>query len=236
MTKGISDLPVKHQFYGRRKGYSLSQFRMKLIKELLPKLLIDLDKPGLIIPSLLFNKNDDIWLEVGFGAGEHLVAQAEKYPNIGFIGCDPYINGVARLLSETERKSLNNILLHNDDARRLLEKIVPASISKIFILFSDPWPKKRHNRRRFINYENLDSLSRVMKNNANLRFATDDMSFARWALNVFHHHPDFDWLVDGPEDWRDRYVDAIATRYEKKAIKRGQKCIYLTFQRCDRNK
>jgi tRNA (guanine-N7-)-methyltransferase len=228
-------LPNKHQFYGRRKGYSLSQFRVKLINELLPKLSINLDKPGLITPSLLFNKNEDIWLEIGFGAGEHLLAQAERYPNIGFIGCDPYINGVARLLSGIKQKSVNNILLHHDDARSLIEKLAPGSISKVFILFSDPWPKKRHNRRRFINYENLDALSRVMKNHADIRFATDNMSFVRWALNMFHHHPDFDWLVDGPEDWRNRYVDSIPTRYEKKAIERGQSCIYLTFRRCARS-
>jgi tRNA (guanine-N7-)-methyltransferase len=236
MIKDRSYFPGQHQFYGRRKGYSISEFRLKLINELLPKLLIDLEKPGLITPSLLFNKGDEVWLEVGFGAGEHLVAQAERCPDIGFIGCEPYINGVAKVLSEIKNKSLNNILLHNDDARHVLEKLAPASIGKVFILFSDPWPKKRHNRRRFINYENLNALSRIMKDRANLRFATDDMSFVRWTLNAFHHHPDFDWTVDGPKDWRNRYVDAISTRYEEKAIKRGQECIYLTFRRCVRNK
>jgi tRNA (guanine-N7-)-methyltransferase len=236
MKKNRSYFPGKYQFYGRRKGYSISESRLKLINELLPKLLIDLDKPGLITPSILFNKGADVWLEVGFGAGEHLVAQAERYPDIGFIGCEPYINGVARVLSEIRQKSLTNILLHNDDARQVLEKLAPASISKVFILFSDPWPKKRHHRRRFINYENLNALSRVMKNRANLRFVTDDMSFVRWALNEFHYHPDFVWLINGPEDWRNRHVDAISTRYEEKAIKRGQKCIYLTFQRYTRNK
>jgi tRNA (guanine-N7-)-methyltransferase len=236
MIKDKSYLSGKHQFYGRRKGHSISEFRLNLMNELLPKLLIDLEKSGLIIPSQLFNKSGDVWLEVGFGAGEHLVAQAERYPGIGFIGCEPYVNGVARVLSEIRQKSLNNILLYNNDARQLLEKLAPASISKIFVLFSDPWPKNRHNRRRFINYENLNALSRVMKDRAKLRFATDDMSFVRWALNVFHRHPDFDWLDDGPEDWRNRYDDAISTRYEEKAIKRGQQCIYLTFRRCPRNK
>ena len=150
MIKNRSYFPGKHQFYGRRKGYSISESRLKLINELLPKLLIDLEKPGLITPSLLFNKGADVWLEVGFGAGEHLVAQAERYPDIGFIGCEPYINGVARVLSAIRQKSLNNIVLHNDDARQVLEKLAPASISKVFILFSDPWPKKRHHRRRVI--------------------------------------------------------------------------------------
>ena len=235
MIKGKSSFSNKHQFYGRRKGYSLSLLRKNLLNELLPKLLIDTESSGLIIPSLYFKKNNEIWLEIGFGAGEHLAAQAARYPDVGFIGCEPYVNGVAKLLSEIKKKSLNNIRLHNDDARLLLEKLTPASINKVFVLFSDPWPKKRHNRRRFINYENLNALSRVMKNFANLRFATDDMGFARWALSMFYQHPDFHWLVDGPEDWRNRYVDALSTRYEKKAIKRGQKCVYLTFQRCARN-
>ena len=234
MIKNKGSLSKKYNFYGRRKGYSLSQFRMVLMNKLLPKLLVDSNKSGLISPSLLFKKNNEVWLEIGFGAGEHLADQAQRYPEIGFIGCEPYINGVARLLSEIQKKSLNNILLYNDDARLLLEKLAPNSISKVFILFSDPWPKKRHHCRRFINDENLDALSRVMKNHANIRFATDDMGFVQWALNVFYHHPNFSWLVDGPDDWHNRYVDALQTRYEKKAIERGQKCIYLTFQRCSR--
>jgi tRNA (guanine-N7-)-methyltransferase len=235
MIKDLGSLKSRHHFYGRRKRYSLSQFRTDLINEFLPELLVNLDQPGLIAPSLLFKKNNEVWLEIGFGAGEHLADQAQRYPEISFIGCEPYINGVARLLSEIQQKSLNNILLYNDDARLLLDKLEPNSISKVFILFSDPWPKKRHHRRRFISYENLDALSRVMKNHANIRFATDDMDFVRWALNMFYHHPGFDWLVDRPDDWQNRYMDALQTRYEKKAAERGQKCIYLTFQRCARD-
>jgi tRNA (guanine-N7-)-methyltransferase len=234
MIKNKGSFPNKYNFYGRRKGYSLSQFRMGLVNELLPELLVDLNNPGLISPSLLFKTNKEVWLEIGFGAGEHLADQAQRHPEIGFIGCEPYINGVARLLSEIQQKSLNNILLYNDDARLLLEKLAPNSISKVFILFSDPWPKKRHHGRRFINQENLNALSRVMKNHANIRFATDDMGFARWALNMFYHHPNFDWLVNGPDDWHNCYVDALETRYEKKAIERGQKCVYLTFKRSSR--
>ena len=235
MIKDLGSLKSRHHFYGRRKGYSLSQFRTDLINDFLPELSVNIDKPGLIAPSLLFKKNNEVWLEIGFGAGEHLADQAQRYPEISFIGCEPYINGVARLLSEIQQKSLNNILLYNDDARLLLEKLEPNSIGKVFILFSDPWPKKRHHRRRFINYENLDALSRVMKSHANIRFATDDMDFVRWALNMFYNHPSFDWLVDRPDDWQSRYMDALQTRYEKKAAERGQKCIYLTFQRCARD-
>jgi tRNA (guanine-N7-)-methyltransferase len=234
MIKNKGPLLNKYNFYGRRKGYSLSQFRTDLVNELLPELLVDLNNPGLISPALLFKTNKEVWLEIGFGAGEHLADQAQRHPEIGFIGCEPYINGVARLLSEIKQKSLNNILLYNDDARLLLKKLAPNSINKVFILFADPWPKKRHHRRRFINRENLNALSRVMKSHANIRFATDDMGYVRWALNMFYHHPNFDWLVDGPDDWHNCYVDALQTRYEKKAIEQGQKCIYLTFQRGSR--
>ena len=195
--------------------------------ELLPKLLVSaageysLDTP-------------EIWLEIGFGAGEHLAAQAENHPDIGFIGCEPYINGIATLLSVIEQKKLSNIRLFNDDARLLLAKLKPATISKVFVLFSDPWPKKRHNRRRFINPENLNALAEIMTDRAELRFATDDMSYIRWALDVFYHHPDFTWQVQGPGDWRHRYTDSAPTRYETKALRQGKCCVYLTFIRRSR--
>jgi tRNA (guanine-N7-)-methyltransferase len=228
MAKNKDSAPDKPQFYGRRKGHTLRPHRQQLMDELLPKLLVTSE--GNNVPDAT-----ETWLEIGFGAGEHLAAQAETYPDIGFIGCEPYINGVATLLSVIERNSLTNIHIYNDDARDLLENLAPASISKVFVLFSDPWPKKRHNRRRFINPENLDALSRIMKDGAEFRFASDDMSFIRWGLDVFHKHPDFKWLVQGPEDWRNRYADAAPTRYEIKALKQGKNCVYLTYQRQARN-
>ena len=227
----MSFLSHKYQFYGRRKGYKLSPQRQKLLDTLLPELLIDLDQSIIIPPSSLFKRSGEIWLEIGFGAGEHLAAQAEKYPDVNFIGCEPYVNGVAGLLSEIKKNSITNIRLYNNDSRFLLEKLAPASINRVFVLFSDPWPKKRHNRRRFINYENLSELSRVMKKNAELRFSSDDMNFVRWTLDMFYQHPRFKWVVVGPDDWKNRYLDAVPTRYEEKAIKRGKRCVYLTFQR-----
>jgi len=170
-------------------------------------------------------------MEIGFGAGEHLVFQAEQNPEIVLVGCEPYVNGVAAILSQIKIKSLSNVRLYNDDARILIQRLSSNFIDRVFILFSDPWPKKRHHRRRFVNSENLNELSRVMKDHAKLRFATDDMSFVRWSLDMFNRHPDFDWLANGPEDWRNSYPDSIRTRYETKAINCGRKCIYLTFQR-----
>ncbi len=192
--------------------------------ELLPELQVS--AAGENLPD-----TSEIWLEIGFGAGEHLAAQADSHPDIGFIGCEPYINGVATLLSVIERKKLTNIRIFNDDARLLLAKLEAATIGRVFVLFSDPWPKKRHHRRRFITPENLTQLSRIMTDRAELRFATDDMSYIRWALEVFYQHPDFTWQVQGPADWRNRHADTAPTRYETKALKQGKKCVYLTFQR-----
>ncbi|MBT3991202.1 MAG: tRNA (guanosine(46)-N7)-methyltransferase TrmB [Rhodospirillaceae bacterium] len=231
MAKNKATIPEKPQFYGRRKGHPLRPHRQQLMNELLPKLVISPDSSEPLDPLTLFEDKSDIWLEIGFGAGEHLAAQAAANPAIGFIGCEPYINGVATLLSVIEREELSNIRLYSDDARMLLDQITPASISKVFVLFSDPWPKTRHHRRRFINPENLDALARIMKEGAEFRFATDDMSFLRWSLNEFYHHPDFNWLAEGPDNWRLRYADAAPTRYETKALKQGKKCVYLTFQR-----
>jgi len=219
------------RFYGRRQGHSLSLVRKKLMSDLLPDLLIDPDNYDILGTSLLFKPNTEVWMEIGFGAGEHLVFHAERNPKIGFIGCEPYVNGMAALLSQIKKKSLTNIRLYNDDARILIKRLAPNFINRVFILFSDPWPKKRHHRRRYINVENLNDLSRVMRDRAKLHFATDDMGFARWSLDLFNKHPDFSWLVNGPEDWRNSYPDSTRTRYEKKAINCGRKCIYLTFQR-----
>ena len=234
MITGLKPLSGKYPFYGRRKGHALSLRRQKLLETFLPELLIDAEQSGYIDLPLMFNKIGEVWLEIGFGAGEHLAAQASVYPNVNFIGCEPYINGVARLLTEIKKRSLTNIRIYDNDARFLIEKLGPASIDRVFILFPDPWPKKRHNRRRFINFENLNELSRVMKKNAELRFATDDMNLVRWTLNMFQGHPKFKWLVVGPHDWENRFVDSVPTRYEKKALKLGKRCIYLKFQHtCD---
>ena len=224
MSRNKNSVPDKPQFYGRRKGHALRPHRQLLMAELLPLLEVSAEGKYELEAA-------EIWLEIGFGAGEHLAAQAESHPDIGFIGCEPYVNGIATLLSVIEQKKLNNIRLFNDDARLLLTNLEPASISKVFVLFSDPWPKKRHNRRRFINPENLAALAEIMTDQAELRFATDDMSYIRWALDVFYRHPVFTWRVQGPADWRHRYADTAPTRYETKALKQGKKCVYLTFQR-----
>lgn len=173
-------------------------------------------------------------MEIGFGAGEHLAAQAAANPGFRFIGCEPFINGVGTLLDEIDQQKLTNIRIYDDDARPLLKALPDACLGRVFVLFSDPWPKKRHNRRRFIVPENLYQLSRLMKDGAELRFASDHMGYVRWALSYITAHGDFQWTAKSPSDWRTRSADAVQTRYEAKALGKGLPCVYLTFQRRSR--
>ena len=195
------------------------------------ELLPTIDAAAVDFEHLFSVERAEIWLEIGFGGGEHLAAQALAHPDIGFIGCEPFINGVATLLAAIEADGMENIRILHDDARPYLDTLPDHSIDRVFLLFSDPWPKKKHHRRRFVNQDNLARLARVMKPGADLRFATDDMDFARWTLERLPRHRDFIWIVDGPGDWRERPGDAVVTRYETKALSAGKSCVYLTFRR-----
>jgi len=218
-------------FYGRRKGRALRAGRQRLVDELLPRLKVDLSRDR-IDPDALFGPSArDVWLEVGFGGGEHLAEQARMHADVGMIGCEPFINGVARLLSEIEQDNLENIRIHADDARDLIGLLPDASIGRVFVLFADPWPKARHNRRRCVGPENLVRLARVMKDGAELRLASDQMPLIRWMLFHTINNPDFEWTARRPQDWRSRTDDWPPTRYESKAIGEGIACAYLTFRR-----
>jgi tRNA (guanine-N7-)-methyltransferase len=176
----------------------------------------------------------EIWLEIGFGGGEHLAAQAVAHPDVGFIGCEPFMNGVARLMSDIDARHLQNIRVHADDARDLMDALPDASISRCFILFPDPWPKLRHNNRRMVSRENLDALARILADGAILRLASDHMEYVRWILFHILGHDAFEWKCQGPEDWRQRPADAPPTRYEEKALAKGDSCVYLQFLRRER--
>lgn len=221
----------KRIFYGRRKGRSLRAGRRRLIEELLPKIRVDLTADRIDPAALFAPPARDVWLEVGFGGGEHLAEQARMHPDVGVIGCEPFINGVGRLLSEIDQDGLENIRVHADDARDLIDCLPDASIGRVFVLFADPWPKSRHHRRRFIGPENLDRLARVMQDDAELRLASDQMPLIRWMLFHAIRHPAFEWTALGPQDWRQRPDDWPPTRYEAKARSQGITCIYLTFRR-----
>lgn len=223
-------------FYGRRKGRALRPARQRLLDELLPRVSIE-PAPWPIDPLALFERPvQDIWLEIGFGGGEHLAEQARRHPDVGLIGCEPFLNGVARLLSEIERDGLRNIRVYADDARDLLERLPEACIGRVFVLFPDPWPKARHHRRRFIGPDTLPELARIMKDGAELRLASDQMPLIRWMLFHTLANGSFAWAAKGPADWRTRPADRPATRYESKAQARGDRCVYLTFRRLPRRR
>jgi tRNA (guanine-N7-)-methyltransferase len=207
--------------------------RRRLLDTLLPRLRVGpLDDRtsidlGLLFPALPRR----LWLEVGFGAGEHLAAQAAAHPEIGIIGCEPFVNGVAALLSLVDRMGLANVRVFDDDARPLLAALPAAAIDRVFVLFPDPWPKRRHHKRRFIAPPTLDALARVMGDGAELRFASDDMDYVRWTLDHVCRHGAFAWTARRPGDWRGRPGDAVETRYEAKARAAGTTCVHLTFRR-----
>ena len=178
------------------------------------------------------NKFSSLWLEIGFGQGEHIAAQAKDNLDTLLIGCEPYVNGVSSLLRTIDAHAINNILIHDEDARVLLDALPDASVGRLFLLFPDPWPKSRHHKRRFISTANLDRIARILKAGAEFRFATDHPGYARWALWHALNHAEMEWPAECAADWRIRPSDWPATRYEEKAQADGRACIYLTFRRC----
>jgi tRNA (guanine-N7-)-methyltransferase len=223
-------------FYGRLKGKSLRPSQKVYIEEdlaaLSPGSVSWEDNPSrtpLDLSSLFAGK--DVWLEIGFGGGEHLVHQAVRNPNVGLIGCEPYINGVAMLLGKIRDAKADNIKVYPGDVRDLFEVLPEASISRAFLLYPDPWPKKRHHRRRFVTPEHLDPLSRVLKSGAIFRVATDIPDYVRQTLEQLTNRSDFEWLAEHAADWRQPWDDWISTRYERKALREGRTPHYLTFRK-----
>ena len=183
-------------------------------------------------PRVIFPRPPEaVWLEIGFGAGEHLARQAEHNPLVGFIGCEVFENGIARLLAAVEERGLANIRIVADDARQLLDALPPRSIDRVFILFPDPWPKRRHHKRRLVAPATLDRLALVMTDGAELRIATDDRGYLCSMLEHLTRHPAFLWLARRPADWRERPPDWPPTRYEEKARAAQRRPAFLRFAR-----
>lgn len=235
--RGRVEVPGKvtappRRIYGRRRGRPLRPGRQQLKDALLPRLSVALPETGLLDPRTLFAAPPpSVWLEIGFGAGEHLAAQAEQHPEIGFVGSEVFENGVARLVGEVARRGLGNIRIFAEDARLLLDRLAPGSIGRAFILFPDPWPKQRHHKRRLVAPATLDRLAVVMQPGAELRLATDDRGYLAWMLEHATAHPGFAWLARRPADWRERPPDWPATRYEEKARAAGRAPAFLRFLR-----
>jgi tRNA (guanine-N7-)-methyltransferase len=232
----VSGAPWRN-FYGRRYGKTLKAAQQRYLAE-------DLDRlaPG----AVGWDENPDrvdldldtrfggkpVWLEIGFGGGEHLVHQAKTYPDVGIIGCEPFINGVAMLLGKLRRAGVSNVAVHPGDARDLFDVLPQASIDRAFLLYPDPWPKARHHRRRFVTPEHLEPLVHALKPGAVLRVATDIPDYVRQTLEEVPK-AGLTWLAEGPDDWRKPWSDWISTRYEQKALREGRTPHYLTFRKDD---
>lgn len=224
------------RFHGRRRGRKLRPGREQLLETALPRVAIAAPpEGGPVDPRAWFAGNPkEIWLEIGFGAGEHLAWQAAAHPETGMLGAEPFLNGVARLLSAIEDDHLENIRILPDDVRPLLASLEDASLGRAFILFPDPWPKARHHNRRIVNRAILDQLARVMSDGAELRLATDDQSYLVWMLRHLEAHPDFVWMAEGAEDWQTRPDDWPGTRYESKNRSGGPGSTFLRYRRTPR--
>src|SRR3954447_18635484 len=224
------------RIYGRRRGRPLRPGQLHLHETLLPRLAVTLPETGVLDPASLFaTRPEAVWLEIGFGAGEHVAAQAEAHPEIGFMGCEVFENGVARLVAEIARRDLNSIRVFPDDARVLLDALAPDSLDRVFILFPDPWPKLRHHKRRLVSTATLDRLAALMREGAELRLATDDCGYLAWMLEHATAHPAFQWLARRPFDWRERPAGWPPTRYQEKDRVAGRSPAFLRFARRARN-
>jgi tRNA (guanine-N7-)-methyltransferase len=205
------------KLYGRRKGPKLSAHKEDLRQTLLPKHALNIvqgaDPRGYFTP-----RGDDVWLEIGFGAGEHMLALARQNPAVGLIGAEPYESGVAKLLSHMEDNPPANLRIHEGDARDILAALPDGSLGKVFVLFPDPWPKTRHHKRRFIQSEMLTEFARVLRAGGEFRFASDDAGYAAWTLERALAHPDFTWTAQSPADFAARPAHWPPTRYEAKAL------------------
>jgi tRNA (guanine-N7-)-methyltransferase len=224
----------RHAFYGRRKGHPLRPRRAHLIETLLPRLALDPRTPAPAALAQLFPQPvGDVRLEIGFGGGEHLAAQAEAHPHTGFIGCEPFLNGMARALSLIAEKTLANVRLYSGDAADLLAWLPHASLTGIDLLYPDPWPKRRHWKRRFIQDDSVAEVARVLAPGGLFRFATDWPDYAAWTLERFLRSPRFNWTAERADDWRLPWPEYTRTRYEAKALQAGRRPCYLVFARSE---
>lgn len=228
----MQDRPEPRTIYGRQQSRPLSPTKRALLERHLPSLLIQphIDAKN-SLEKIFAGTVQEVWLEIGFGGGEHLLSQAKAHPNIGIIGCEPFLNGLANAVSAIEEQGLENIRLHNGDAREVLEFLPDESISRIFLLFPDPWPKKRHHKRRFVNPHNLGHIARILKKDGTFRVASDIKDYVDWTLKHIRKNAVFHLKAERAEDWRIRADDWPPTRYEAKAIREGRKPAYMSFEK-----
>ncbi|TKT71081.1 tRNA (guanosine(46)-N7)-methyltransferase TrmB [Afipia massiliensis] len=219
-------------FFGRRKGHKLRHHQADLIEHLLPRLTLDLDSADASDPGSLFDTPvNELRLEIGFGGGEHLIAEALAFPQIGFIGCEPYVNGMAKILSQIEAHNIPNIRLFAGDAAELLAWAPTSSFKRIDLIHPDPWPKRRHWKRRFVQDATIGQMSRIIDPTGEFRFVSDIDDYCSWTLMHMQRSKDFAWIAERADDWRMPWPHYTMTRYGRKADREGRKAAYLIFKR-----
>jgi tRNA (guanine-N7-)-methyltransferase len=224
--------PSELRSFGRRRGRRLSAHQASLLKHVLPRVGLDLSNACPSPATTLFARPcSEVWLEIGFGGAEHLIWQATQNPSVGLIGCEVFEDGVVKALAGIEGRGLNNVRLAVEDARDVLRWLPENSLARVFILFPDPWPKRRHVKRRLVSGHLFSLLSRAMAPGAELRISTDIGDYARTMLLAAREFPGTAWEASGPENWRVRGSDWPATRYERKAVAEGRRCYYFRFRK-----
>lgn len=218
--------------FGRKRGRKPSPRQRRLWEQVLPHCRVDLERLADGPLEAMFEPPvREVWLEVGFGGAEHLIDQAKRHPDVGFIGCEPFEDGVIKALTAIKEGGIGNVRIHADDVRPLVRALPRQSIGLVFVLFPDPWPKARHAKRRLVSRPFLDLLANVMKPGAELKVATDIDAYARTVMEAAMLHPAFVWTATTAEDWRRPWPDWPGTRYEAKAIREGRRPMFLTFRR-----
>lgn len=232
MTDENHPVRAAGNFFGRRHGKPLRPHQSNLFEDLLPRLKLDLNTTApQDLRSLFEAQMENVRMEIGFGGGEHLHNETGRYPDTGFIGVEPFVNGMAKMLAALDEAPRSNLRLYDEDATAVLDWLPDASLVGIDLFYPDPWHKRRHWKRRFVSDENLDRFARVLKPGGRFRFASDIEHYVNWTLQHCRRHDAFEWQAEGPSDWNDAYEGWPGTRYEAKAFREGRRAAYLTFIR-----
>ncbi|KGD86455.1 MULTISPECIES: tRNA (guanosine(46)-N7)-methyltransferase TrmB [Rhizobium/Agrobacterium group] len=232
MTEQPHPSRATEAFFGRRKGKPLRERQAEGMATLLPALKLDLQAPAPArLSDLFLVPVDELRLEIGFGGGEHLIHRAQESPRTGFIGVEPFVNSMAKLLSRVDQLGLKNIRVYDDDATQVLDWLPDASLDRVDLLYPDPWPKRKHWKRRFVSEVNLDRFHRVLKPGGLFCFASDIDTYVNWTLIHCRDHGGFQWLAEQSSDWLTPFAGWPGTRYENKARREGRSSAYLTFRR-----
>jgi tRNA (guanine-N7-)-methyltransferase len=225
----MNDPTTIRRLYGRRQGHALRQGQAALVEDLLPRVSVPADGP--LNANALFGDDRPLQVEIGFGAGEHLAGQAAAHPDTGFIGCEPFLNGVVGALGHIRDGELSNVRLHMGDALEVLERLPDASLSRVYLLHPDPWPKARHAKRRMVNHGPLDLIAAKLRPGSEFRLGTDDPTYCGWAMMIMGERDDFVWTANTAQDFLTRPADWPETRYERKARRHWHEVWYFTYVR-----